>query len=578
MIALGRAATAVALTAGLLVGSSVPAQAARPTHPVITSIKTTADTATVAWRSTGATYYRVCLRRGIKDATCTADAGKITTSSFTFRGLTARTGVDYHVSVTAYSPDGQASSPRQPFDLPNVVRPAAPTSIKTKVTPSTATVTWPAAKNATSYDLCLTRSKAEKGCWRTTPRSGSRSVKVNQLVPTSGADYFFVVRAYRSGVITPSKQQRFDLPVSRTRDVALRSTASTRLRVTWSPTRNAETYRVEYSLSPSMKSSRSVTATSTSVDLSGLQPGKRYHVRVRPQNLPVTGSYTAAVTRGLPTQSAALRVVTYNLCGQDKCRSTRNSATVPKWSARKKAAGALVRGTGSGIVSTQESGDKDTNFITQLPGFKRAAYRSAKSLFYDTARYEMTRSGPLTLDSARNRYAVWAELVDKATGTPVIVVDPHLEPGKGRTNDVLREAQTQRMLSQVAALNTEDLPVVYAGDYNSNKDNADQKKYPGGYDAVRKAFTAADVVDSLAEATRVGAARDANYNTANQGIVTPIRNGDHVDAIYVERGIQVTGWRNVVDLVTPTRYVTPFASDHNPVTADLVVPGLKDRP
>lgn len=574
MIALGRVATAVALTAGLLVGSSLPAQAAKPTRPVVTGVAVTTDSATITWTSSGATYHRVCLRRDAGDP-CTPASGKVTAKTFTYTGLTPRSGDDYQVSVTAYNAEGQSTSARRTFELTPTVTPATPKSVKTKVTPSTATITWAAAKNAQTYDVCVTRAKTEQGCWRTTPRSTTRSVRLTGLVPTAGADYFYVVRAHNGPASTVSAQQRFDLPVSRTTDVVLRSTGPTTLRATWAPTRNAEAYLVEYAPTASMKNARSVLTKTSTVDLGGLTAGRRYHVRVRPQNAPIIGVYTAPVTRGLPTAAATARVVTYNLCGQNKCRTSRNSSTVPTWSKRKKAAGTVVRATGAGIVSTQESGDKDTNFITELPKFRRAAYRSSKSLFYRTDLYTMRRSGALTLDSARNRYAVWAELEDRATGTPMIVVDPHLEPGKGRDNDVRREAQTKRMLSLVRTLNTEGVPVVYAGDYNSNKDNADQSKYKGGYDAVRKVFTAAGVVDSLAVARTK---RYADYNTANQGLPTPIRNGDHVDAIYVDADIEVLDWRNVVKLASTNRYVTPFASDHNPVKADLVVPGLKDRP
>jgi endonuclease/exonuclease/phosphatase family metal-dependent hydrolase len=138
------------------------------------------------------------------------------------------------------------------------------------------------------------------------------------------------------------------------------------------------------------------------------------------------------------------------------------------------------------------------------------------------------------------------------------------------------------MLSLVDTLNTRDLPVVYAGDMNSNKNNA---TYAGGYDGVRKAFLAAAHVNTLDRALAAengdrdqGQAYNVAFNSANQGQVTPIKNADHVDAIYTTPDVVTRTWKVVVDLASPTRYRTPFASDHNPVTAYLTIPGRAQQP
>ena len=359
----------------------------------------------------------------------------------------------------------------------------------------------------------------------------------------------------------------------------LRTSGTRTATATWDAAPNADAYTVEIATTPDMRTyRRSYTTAATSLTRTDLSPGRRYYTRVTPANGTRTGKPGPQATRVLPTASTPVRVVTYNLCGQDKCRSSANRATVPTWSKRKAAAGKVVRALKAGIVSTQESGDRDTNFLTQLPGFRRAAYMSAKSLFYDPKRFTLRRSGALTLDAKRKRYAVWAELEDVTTRTPFIVVDPHLEPFKGRSNDAIREAQTTRMLSLVAALNRAGRPVIYAGDVNSNADNADRSKYPGGYDGVLKAFSAKKHRNALAIAKEDGRAYASLYNSANQGLRRPVKNGHHVDAIYLTPGIDVTRWENVIDIVSPTEYVTPFPSDHNPLLADLVVPGAKEAP
>lgn len=266
-------------------------------------------------------------------------------------------------------------------------------------------------------------------------------------------------------------------------------------------------------------------------------------------------------------------MVTYNLCGQDKCLG---SGRVTTWKNRKPYAGRLIRSTGAGIVSTQESGDKDTAFITELPGFRRARYLSGKSLFYDTSLYQAQRSGDIVLDSKRKRYAVWVELIDLETRTPMIVVDPHLEPYKGKTNDTLRRTQTRTLLSAIDRVNSRDLPVVIAGDFNSNKDNANQSRYPGGFDGPAGVLLETGHLDA-----RVNADRSANvlWNSANQAINPPLKYGDHVDQIWTTPDVLVHDWSVILDLASNgSLYRTPFASDHNPVRATVTIPGQPAGP
>ena len=262
-------------------------------------------------------------------------------------------------------------------------------------------------------------------------------------------------------------------------------------------------------------------------------------------------------------------VLTFNLCGQDKCVTTTNR--MKKWSTRKPLAGAIVRGTGADVIATQESGRSDTNFGTELPGFTLCRYYSAKSLFVRTAKYSVLRSGTITLDSKRGRYAVWCELQDKVTRTRFIASDAHLEPYKGLTRDNLRYLQTGELLKDMVVVNPRKLPVVYAGDFNSNKANANQSKYPGGYDAPMKRFTGAGIPDSYDLADTF---RDPTWNSSNQAKNPPIKNSDHIDHIYIDSRIHANAWRVVITTTdTGSAYITPFASDHNPVLAELVIPG-----
>ena len=545
--------------------------------PTFASVQADGSSATVTLNPhPGATSSLVCLRRTTKDASCTQQRTTTGTGPITFTGLTraaASAPYDYVVRVTVTeSSGGKLTSTNRVVRLTEDP-PARPTDIASTTTPSTATLTWGATEGATSYDVCIRRVRTDPGCDRRSPLTTATTFRFTSLTARAGNDYEYVVRAFGPGGRTNSTWQRLNMPVSGASTPTVTDTAATSVTLSWPEVWSAVTYRVEVSTSATMSSPRRTEVSSTSTTLTGLKPGTRYWVRVVGLNDDVAGRVSGTASRTLPTSPARVRVVTYNLCGQDKCLG---SGRVTTWKNRKPYAGRLIRSTGAGIVSTQESGDKDTAFITELPGFRRARYLSGKSLFYDASLYKAQRSGDIVLDSKRRRYAVWVELIDLETRTPMIVVDPHLEPYKGKTNDTLRRTQTRTLLSAIDRVNGRDLPVVIAGDFNSNKDNANQSRYPGGFDGPAGVLLETGHLDA-----RVNADRSANvlWNSANQAINPPLKYGDHVDQIWTTPDVLVHDWSVILDLASNgSLYRTPFARDHNPVRATVTIPGQPAGP
>ncbi len=136
----------------------------------------------------------------------------------------------------------------------------------------------------------------------------------------------------------------------------------------------------------------------------------------------------------------------------------------------------------------------------------------------------------------------------------------------------MREAQTRKLIRDVALINPNGFPVIYAGDYNSNSSNT-QSIYPGGFDAPHEVFTQAGIPDAfdIAE-TKI----NSTWNSANQAVNPPIRHSHHVDHIYLDKSIRVIEFKVIVSVTTSgekTVYRTPFATDHNPVRATVLVPG-----
>lgn len=571
MSAVSRRVVAILFSSCVLLSAFAgPADAASAPSPATgVKVSATSSTATISWRpATGAVSYRVCLQEFADQSPCVRLSSRSTATTATFRGLAPTSGTDYYVVVYSYHGTKRAATYRKGFNLASTA-PSAPTDVVTTVSTHAVKTTWAAATDAKDYDVCLTTSRDATSCVHRSPRSTTRTATFSGLVPTGGTDYYVRVYAHNTSGSTGSAIRGFNLPVGTIASSTMaRESGTSRVRARWAAGVNAEEYELQFGTNPSMTTGlKSYTVTNPSATLTRLTLGTTYHYRVRAINGVVKGTWTTPTKFRMASDPTNVVVATYNLCGQDKCVTKTNG--MKKWSTRKPYAGKIARSTGAGIIATQESHDQDTRFGTQLPGYALGAYYSAKSLFYDTAKYERQRSGVITLNSTERKYAVWVQLRDRATRTVFVVVDAHLQPYKGRSKDLMREAQTKKLISDMARANPNKFPVIYAGDFNSNKSNADQSRYPGGFDAPLKVFQAAGIPDVFDSAeTNV----NGTWNSANQAINPPLRHSDHVDHIYADAAIEARQFKVIVS-IDGSRYATPFATDHNPVRATLRIPG-----
>lgn len=449
-----------------------------------------------------------------------------------------------------------------------------------RATTSTLAVTWKRPARATRFGICLKTDPSAKRCARYVKTSRT-SVTFRGLKPTGGHDYFYRIRAYNSRGSAVTGWKPANLGVNPAGAVTSTGGAGHYLSFRWSGIVNARTYEVQISPDPSFRSSTSLVSTSArSITIGRLNGGSTYYTRVRGSNDRVKGRFGPTLATRLPQVPVAVSVATYNLCGEDRCRPNTTAAfqaAVPTWKSRKSAAARLVLSAGSpDIIATQESVQSTTAFHTVLPGYTRGAYYRAKAIYFRADRFSALAGGGITLDAKNSKYASWNWLRDRRTGTSFFVVDAHLISGKGAANDALRTAQMNALTRQINALNPRRLPVIWAGDWNSNESNANQTKYPGGYDAPTRSFAALGAKNSLALTDN---AVNADLNSANQGRKDPYANGDHVDAVFVSgTGIAVDAWQMLatfepaLDPTTGRRaYQLPFPSDHNPIVARLIV-------
>jgi endonuclease/exonuclease/phosphatase family metal-dependent hydrolase len=164
--------------------------------------------------------------------------------------------------------------------------------------------------------------------------------------------------------------------------------------------------------------------------------------------------------------------------------------------------------------------------------------------------------------SSAPRWGVYTVLTHRATGARMLFVSTHLSSGAGTSVDYMREAQTRRLISDATrtAARYGNLPIIYAGDYNSH-----ELHHPDGPAVAMRAAGNRDAIHAATQLT------NRRYNSANGERRRPPADGHSIDHIYVSRAVHVYAWRLWLDLYNGAfRGVIP--SDHNLETADVDLP------
>jgi endonuclease/exonuclease/phosphatase family metal-dependent hydrolase len=354
---------------------------------------------------------------------------------------------------------------------------------------------------------------------------------------------------------------------SQVKDVTIVAASTSSLTLRWPAATGADAYQVEFDTGLDMAHRRLAARTdATSYTLSGLRPGETYCFQVRGISGRQAGNRSqrtckpTIVAQG-PESDVTYRVLTYNLC----------SAHCADWTTRRAPAVSLMRRPRPDVIALQETA-RDSGVDQLLANrYTVAARKKAKMLLFRTDRFVMKRSGYLELTgepgtSHPSHYAVWAELADRAhDGKRVIFTSAHLSAGPDTaTGDDHRRSDTLQLLAGVKDLNPDNVPVVYAGDYNSHKHRK--------FDSPARVMNAAGYWDAFDLAEKLGR---PNYNSANQLRYDPVIGdtwGDHVDHVWVEPGTsRILSWRSVADLTSSGRYAAPLPSNHNPVYVKVAV-------
>ncbi len=312
----------------------------------------------------------------------------------------------------------------------------------------------------------------------------------------------------------------------------------------------------------------------------GLAQGTAYSFRVRASNFGTKSAWSSGVAATAIATEQQIRVGQFNIHSE-----TATNNDVPPWKDRRDAVVASVNqggppdilaiSEGDGWIAGKCSPRQVDDLASRLgsdwvvahtdpipckePNWKRTGtYIIYNSSLYRAVgavgHWKVSTSG----NSAAN-FAAYQELVNVASGARMLFVSVHLQKGNSLAQDKEREAETENMLSDVAALNL-DLPVIYAGDFNSQ----DQRAYDGPGKVIRKAH--------IADAWFVAQHRvRPSYNSANAYQRKPPRTWTSIDHLCGSPGVALKTWEQIMKIKNGA-YVGVIPSDHNMVVADVTYP------
>lgn len=385
-------------------------------------------------------------------------------------------------------------------------------------------------------------------------RSRSTELLVEDLrTMTPGGDRYFRVDAVKDGEVVRSRTGRFALPPADMGEVTVDETASNGARLQWKAVPNARQYDVQMSADKSFEkvaASARTVGSDPELVTTDLEPGETYWFRVRPVNGALLGEYGEPVKAETRAKAVTFNVGAWNVCSE-KCSG---------YEGRARQMATFLNDNDLDIFALQEAGGKRVGAVTNaiFTGGEREFVRAsggaeAGYIFYRPALFEQESGGYFHV--GHDRHAIWARFTIKETGQQFFVVDVHLENGHG--NDGKRRSETTTMLAQMRAINSDGLPIVYAGDFNSGKHRSSDS--PG---ALMRAAGMTDTVDVADEV------ENREYNTGHTFSTTPLRSGAHVDHVFASKEWNVLAWKQLLRM-SGSRYASPVLTDHNALRATL---------
>jgi hypothetical protein len=441
------------------------------------------------------------------------------------------------------------------LDAPRAVtaKPLSPTSVE---------IDWTGAGDADSYVVKVGSDRALTTATSTTVTAQgtlppTRLTVSDMAATTPGADRFFRVDAVRDGEIRSSRTGRFALVPGAVRGLKVPAVTSNGFKATWKPVENARQLDVtlarDEALTEDVSTVRTVAGDNRFV-AKGLKPATTYWLRVQATNGDQVGAPSKAVSFTTGVRESSFRVATWNVCSE-KCSG---------YAGRARIMAQFLNDNKVDMFGLQEAGGVRVGAVTAsifsggTQKFVRAeGGAKARYIFYRPALFEQLGGGSFDIGDSRD--TTWAKFRIRETGRIFYFVDVHLDNGKSKDANARRARETDRMLSQMAAINDTDKPMIYAGDFNSGTHRPQ--------DAPGAKMRAAGFGDAELLTRNV---TNARMNTGHTFSTKVLASGAHIDHIWMTPDFDVDSWAQLVR-ITNGRYTTPVVSDHNAVSAVIAL-------
>lgn len=435
----------------------------------------------------------------------------------------------------------------------------APTGASaTPLSPTSVELDWKGAADVDSYIVKVGDDRALTSAASTTVPPTRRSLTLDDLQPTTpGIDRYYRVDAVRDDEVRSSHTGRFALMPAEVTRLKVAAVTAGAVKVKWRPTANARQHDITIARDKGFTQQATTVRTLDAANrfvTKGLRPATKYWVKVRAANGDQVGAFTAPVSFRTGVRETSFKVATWNVCSE-KCDD---------YPARARIMAQFLDANEVDIFGLQEAGGVRVGattqqiFTGQSRGYERAmGGAKARYIFYRPALFENLDGGSFDIGDGRD--TTWALFRVKSTKQTFYYVDVHLDNGKGKADDARRSGEMDRMLGQMARINPERRPMIYAGDFNSgvhrDHDSPGVKMRGAG-------FTNTELLAQQVENDRI--------NTGHTFDTSILQSGAHIDHVWVSREFEVESWKQLVR-VTNGRYTTPVVSDHNAVSTVIAL-------
>lgn len=173
------------------------------------------------------------------------------------------------------------------------------------------------------------------------------------------------------------------------------------------------------------------------------------------------------------------------------------------------------------------------------------------------------RANAGVIAGTRGASGVWADLRVNATGMRYTFTSVHLVNGRSQRASRARKEQMRRVMEWMETKVRMNVPIVYAGDFNSSRMRAD--------DSPRKVLARTGYVDAFERSSTYSKAYVNSFNGYEARPRRDVRYGDHIDRIFIRGSMGASDWAVVAPL-RRGRNVRPYASDHYAVRVTLWLP------